>query len=161
MIKNNELVGFAFLLHYPSACFLNYFAIKPIFQKKGMGSLLLNHVVECAKGKPVLLTTWEPDVDYEDLYELWEDGRCKYVSGFIGTAYRLNEHGDPTWSEDYMFDDDQLYYVGLGKEPALCRQAYSSVDEIVEELKNNLNDLLPDDFDIRSRLCFIAGTYFG
>ena len=66
MIKNNELVGFAFLLHYPSACFLNYFAIKPIFQKKGMGSLLLNHVVECAKGKPVLLTTWEPNVDYED-----------------------------------------------------------------------------------------------
>ncbi len=99
--------------------------------------------------------------DYEDLYELWENGRCQYVSEFTGTAYRLNEHGDPTWSEDYMFDDDQLYYVGLGKEPALCRQAYSSVDEIVEELKNNLNDLLSDDFDIRSRLCFIAGTYWG
>lgn len=99
--------------------------------------------------------------EYEDLSELWEDGRCQYVSEFTGTAYRLNEHGDPTWSEDYMFDDDQLYYVGLGKEPSLCRQAYSSVYEIVEELKNNLNDLLPDDFDIRSRLCFIAGTYFG
>lgn len=99
--------------------------------------------------------------EYADLSELWKDGRCQYVSEFTGTAYRLNAHGDPTWSEDYMFDGDQLYYVGLGKEPSLCRQAYSSVDEIVEEVKNDLSDLLPDDFDIRSRLCFIDGTYFG
>ena len=99
---------------------------------------------------------------YEDLYELWGNGRCQYVSEFTGAAYRLNEYGDPIWSEDYMFfDDDQLYYVGLGKEPSLCRQAYSSVDEIVEELKNDLSDLLPDDFYIRSRLCFITGTCWG
>lgn len=57
MMRQEELMGFAFLLNYPAACFLNYFAIKPKYQKKGMGSLLLNHVVECAKGKPVLLTT--------------------------------------------------------------------------------------------------------
>ena len=29
MLKKEELVGFAFLLHYLNACFLNYFAIKP------------------------------------------------------------------------------------------------------------------------------------
>lgn len=98
---------------------------------------------------------------YEDLDELWEDGRCQYVSEFSGTAYRLNEHGDCSWSEDYLFSNDRLFYFNLGKEPSLCRQAYSSVDEIVEELKNDLSDLLPDDFDIRSRLCFIAGTYWG
>ena len=69
MLKKEELVGFAFLLHYPNACFLNYFAIKPKYQKKGLGELLLSHVVECSHGKPVLLTTWEPNIDYDDFVE--------------------------------------------------------------------------------------------
>jgi len=99
--------------------------------------------------------------EYEDLDDLWDDGRCQYVSEFTGTAYRLNEFGDCTWTDGFEFDNDQLYYFSFGKEPSLCRQAYSSVDEIVEELRNNLSDLLPDDFDIRSRLCFITGTYWG
>lgn len=69
MINNEELVGFAFLLYYPNACFLNYLAIKPKYQKKGLGSMLLNHVVECSKGKPMLLTTWEPNIDYDDFID--------------------------------------------------------------------------------------------
>lgn len=69
MINNEEVVGFSFLLHYPNACFLNYLAIKPKYQKNGMGSLLLNHVVESVKGKPVLLTTWEPNIDYDDFID--------------------------------------------------------------------------------------------
>ena len=66
MMRQEELMGFAFLLNYPAACFFNYFVIKPKYQKKGMGGLLLKHVLKCAQGKPILLTTWEPNVDYAD-----------------------------------------------------------------------------------------------
>lgn len=69
MMQKDELMGFVFLLHYPEASFLNYFAIKPKYQGKGMGKELLNYVVECARGKPVLLTTWEPDIDYDDFID--------------------------------------------------------------------------------------------
>ena len=69
MMQKNELMGFVFLLHYPEVCFLNYFAIKPKYQGKGMGRKLLKYVVKCAKGKPVLLTTWEPNVDYDDFID--------------------------------------------------------------------------------------------
>lgn len=95
---------------------------------------------------------------YEDLGELWDEGRCQFICEFTGAAHCLDDYGHPSWKGDYIFEDDELYYVPLSRTPSLCCQAYSSVDEIVEETKFNLNDLLPEDFDIRNRLCLIEGT---
>lgn len=98
---------------------------------------------------------------YDSLEELWEAGRCQYISEFTGAASCLDDRGECAWTDDWTFDNDQIFYFGLGKQPALCHKAYESVEDIVEELKNDLNDLLPADFDFRSRLCCIVGTYYG
>jgi hypothetical protein len=35
------------------------------------------------------------------------------------------------------------------------------VDEIIEEMKQKVGELLPDDYDYRKNIVHVVGTYFG
>lgn len=95
-------------------------------------------------------------------YELYEKGICEYISEFTGEAQELTDDGVYTWggdSKDYRCDT--ICYVPTSKYPTLFKQAYSSMDEIIEEFKEKLGKYLTDDFDYRSNIRHICGTYYG
>lgn len=95
-------------------------------------------------------------------YELYDKGICEYVSEFTGEAQELTDDGAFIWggAREY-YDGDILVYVPLSKYPTLFKKAYNNMDEIIAELKEALGEYLPDDFDYRSKLCHISGTYYG
>ena len=95
-------------------------------------------------------------------YELYDKGICEYISEFTGESQELNDDGLYTWggdSKDYRCDE--ICYVPTSKYPTLFKRAYNNMNEIVDEFKSKLGKYLPEDFDYRSRVCHICGTYYG
>ena len=95
-------------------------------------------------------------------YELYDKGICEYISEFTGESQELTDDGVYTWggdSEEYRAD--VICYVPISKYPTLFKKSYNNMDEIVEEFKNKLNEYLTEDFDYRSRIRHICGTYYG
>ena len=96
-----------------------------------------------------------------DIVDFAEEGHCGLVPGFTGETFPINNDGSVVWEADAYFDDDDMLYFGLGKFPALCKGAYDSIDAVVDDIRERTSKWLPHDFDIRSRLRFISGTYYG
>lgn len=92
--------------------------------------------------------------------ELYEGGYCEYIGEFTGEAISLLDNGLEDWSNTKVFCGDTIHYIGL-RPPTLFYAPYKTMDDIVDELKESLGEYLPDDFDYRSRICSIVGTYFG
>ena len=111
----------------------------------------------------VLKLDVEPlDEDTDMAYILYDEGICEYISEFTGEAYAINDDGYLNWSADCeSYRCDSVAYVPLAKYPTLFKRAYSSIEEIVDEFKIKLGKYLPEDFDYRSRICHIVGTYYG
>lgn len=71
----------------------------------------------------------------------------------------------------YLYGDKQnkhLYrsdctgvVLPLSKWPSLTEAVYSSVDEMVDELRENYKDILPKDFDYASNICYAQLVIFG
>ena len=95
-------------------------------------------------------------------YVLSDEGICDYISEFIGEAQSLEDDGTFTWGDNYTnYNCDTIYYISLSHYPTLFKKAYESMDEVIDELKSKLGEYLSEDFDYRSRICHISGTYFG
>ena len=94
-------------------------------------------------------------------YELYDRGICEYISDFTGEAQELNEQGSYWGGDSINYYSDVIVYVQARHYPTLFRKAYNNMDEIVEEFKNEIGEYLPEDFDYRSRIRHICGTYFG
>ena len=58
-------------------------------------------------------------------------------------------------------DYDGIFYIPVSKYPTLFKKAYNNMDEIVEEFKNKIGKCLSKDFDYRSSIRHIVGTYYG
>lgn len=99
---------------------------------------------------------------YDLIWELYEAGVIEHESNFTGEAVGLDDTGDPEWCDvlEY-YSGDLLSYVQLAYQPSLLNRPYRDLDEVVAELRNAMDGLLPDDFDYRKQLCLIAGTYYG
>ena len=101
------------------------------------------------------------DDEGEDLwYALYETELCEYIGEFTGEAFRINDDGKPDWTGD-SYDFEALCYLPLSVYPSLFRGAYGNMGDIIEELKDKIGKYLPDDFDYRSRIRHIVGTYCG
>jgi hypothetical protein len=95
-------------------------------------------------------------------YELYEKGICEYIGEFTGEAQEVNDDGTFYWGGDYeAYNNDVICYVPLAKYPTLFKRAYNNMDEIIDEIKSKLGEYLTEDFDYRSRICHICGTYYG
>jgi uncharacterized protein (UPF0297 family) len=95
-------------------------------------------------------------------YEIYDRGKCEYISDFTGEAQELTDDGVYTWggnSKDYRYDS--ICYVPTSKYPTLFKRAYNNMEEIVEEFKSKLGKYLPKDFDYRNKIRHISGTYYG
>lgn len=95
-------------------------------------------------------------------YELYDSGICEHIGEFTGEAQVINDDGYFDFSRDYeSYSGDSIAYVPLAKYPTLFKRAYNNMEEIIDEFKSKLGEYLPEDFDYRSRICHICGTYYG
>lgn len=96
-------------------------------------------------------------------YFLYNEGIGDYISEFTGEAIPITDDGNDNWGSAYTYDysADVIFYISLGEVPCLFRQVYNNMEEVVDELKNRIGKYLPDDFDYRSRIRHIVGTYYG
>lgn len=102
------------------------------------------------------------DEDTDLAYILYDEGICEYISEFTGEAQVVQDNGYFDWGRDYIpFKSDSIAYVPLTHYPTLFKKAYNNMEEIIDELKSKLGEYLPEDFDYRSRIRHICGTYYG
>ena len=106
--------------------------------------------------------------DFEDIGEyeygdaLYEEGICEYIGDFTGEAGILFDDGLNDWmSNGEMYNGDQIYYIQVSSYPTLFKAAYENMDALIAEFKEKVGEYLPDDFDYRSHIRHIVGTYYG
>ncbi|MBP5462002.1 MAG: hypothetical protein J6Y20_07765 [Lachnospiraceae bacterium] len=103
----------------------------------------------------------------EDPYsfnEVITDSIAEYIFNFTGEAVKIRDNGEDDWMTpncSEYYDDDFLYYIPLSRYPSLFNAAYTGIGEVVEELKRTAGRYLPSDFDYRSDIRHIIGTYYG
>ena len=106
------------------------------------------------------------NIEHDDIcdlgYKLFDEGICEYISEFTGDAQEISDNGaGDNWENTKEYDNDILFYVPLYNYPTLFKKAYNDMDEIISELKEKLGEYLPEDFDYRSKIYHISGTYYG
>jgi hypothetical protein len=106
--------------------------------------------------------------DFEDMEEdeygdaLYEEGICEYIGDFTGEAGALLDNGLNDWmSNGEMYDGDRIYYVQVSSYPTIFKAAYENMDALIAEFKEKVGEYLPEDFDYRSNIRHIVGTYYG
>lgn len=103
----------------------------------------------------------DPEDYYEDVVEdVVDELGLYYISEFYGDAMMMDDKVDCFTSFE-NYEDDVIYYLPLKRRPSLFKTAYSSVEEIVKEIKDQIGKYLPDDFDYRTYICEIQGSYYG
>ena len=96
------------------------------------------------------------------IFDLCDKGICECIGEFNGEAHELSDDGMFSWYDDsHSYDYEPIAYMPLKNYPTLFKQAYNNMDEIVKEMKSKIGEYLPEDFDYRSRICHISGTYYG
>lgn len=104
----------------------------------------------------------EDDGEHGDWkYDLYDEGICEYIGEFTGETQKVNENGGSWWGNCEFYDCESIVYVQASRYPTLFTKAYNNIDELVDEFKDKVGQYLPDDFDYRSRIHHICGTYYG
>lgn len=106
------------------------------------------------------------DFEYIDEYcygeALYENGICEYIGDFTGEAIHITDDGDNDYlKSDESYSSDQIFYINVSSYPTLFKPAYESMDAVIAEFKEKVGKYLPEDFDYRSNIRHIVGTYFG
>lgn len=124
------------------------------------GLLLTEEVMKIIASK--FRQNMEDADDYDDGDILYEEGICEYISDFTGEAMHVADDGSNNWvklGRDYR--GDSIYYVSTSSYPTLFKAAYENMDALIAEFKEKVGEYLPEDFDYRSNIRHIVGTYFG
>lgn len=104
------------------------------------------------------------DIGYDDedpVYSLYKEGLCEYQSEFTGEVFGITDSGATDWKNEKFYRSDTVVYFPLRSYCTLFKAAYRNMDEIINELEDAFGEYLPEDFDYRSRICRITGTYYG
>lgn len=98
-------------------------------------------------------------------YRLWEErGIIDVESEFSGDSSSLlfSDESDQMYEMfSKAYYSEPLYYFMLRKQPNLFRAAYSSMDDVVDELKESLGKYLPENYDYKNKICHVSGSYYG
>lgn len=109
-----------------------------------------------------VLDDFVDDDEYVDYgYELYDCGIGEYIGDFTGEAQEVDGNGWYWGGDSISYSCDAIFYIPTSNYPTLFRKAYDNMDELVEEFKDKMGEYLPEDFDYRSRIRHICGTYFG
>ena len=103
---------------------------------------------------------WGGEVSYAT--DFYEDGILEYIGDFTGQSCRIDDDGRDAWGgEVENYREEWMTYIPCDRQSTLFERAYRNVDEIIEEMKQKVGELLPDDYDYRKNIVHVVGTYFG
>ena len=85
----------------------------------------------------------------------------EYISMFDGEAMCILDDGWDDYGHSEYYNDDTIHFIPLTKYPNLFSAAYTSMDEVVGEIRHSIGEYLPDNYNIREYICHIVGTYYG
>ena len=94
-------------------------------------------------------------------YELYNAGICEYISEFTGEAILVNENGNVDFNDSIDYSCDTICYVPVTKWPTIFKGAYKDMDDLIADMKERVGEYLPEDYDYRSNVRKITGTYYG
>lgn len=102
----------------------------------------------------------------DDIWEYCDDFENRFgvlwISEFTGEAMLVDNNGDDDWRDSRPFCGDPVFYIPISRYPSLFTCGYKDINELVTEFRNNeIVKYLPEDFDIRSNIRHIVGTYYG
>lgn len=90
-----------------------------------------------------------------------EELDLNYEAEFSGDAYSLNEDGKPDFFKEKSYNCELLLYLPLKRGVSLFQATYKNIEEIVNEIKGEIGNYLPEDFNYKQNIVFICGTYYG
>lgn len=102
--------------------------------------------------------------DYEDGYcelvnalDSWEGSQMLGIEHCATSMYSISGSLDNIKGETiyYQFSDKVLIFYAF-KEIQIIGTAYSSKEELIEEFRNDLRDLFPEDFDWRGHIGLLS-----
>ena len=99
--NNNKLVGFVVITHAGGDAELLNIAVSPKFQRKGIGSSLLQHAINCVRGYADMLFL-EVRVSNRKAIELYSK------EGFFEVGHRKNYYPTVNGHEDALLMASQL-----------------------------------------------------
>lgn len=103
---------------------------------------------------------FDNDISYAT--DFYEEGILEYIGDFTGETRRINDNGLDDWGgEVEYYKEDWITYIPCDCQFTLFKRAYRDVDEIIEEMKQKVGGLLPEDYDYRNNIVHVVGTYFG
>lgn len=95
-------------------------------------------------------------VEVWDFLDWLSDNACTSPD-FEGSLFPIDDTNLNAICEECFADT--LYYFPLNNYPTLFTKAYNSMDDIINEIKEKADGLLPDDFPIENYIVHITGTY--
>lgn len=103
---------------------------------------------------------WSDEVSYAT--DFCEEGILEYIGDFTGGTCLISDDGTDAWGgEANVYREEWIAYIPCDRQSTLFKRAYRDVDEIIEEMKQKVGELLPDDYDYRKNIVHVVGTYFG
>ena len=108
--------------------------------------------------------------------EEWEINSCAYISDIVdcqGFNYISEFSGEIIpffiekneekllWERSVSYDCKSIVYIPTLKYPKMFSSAYNNAEELISEIKKNVEELLPTDFDFMQNIYLIVGTYMG
>lgn len=100
---------------------------------------------------------WEQDI-YEYVFDM---DNVESISEFTGEALKINDNGETDYRDTVYYNYDSIFYACTLKAPSLFHASYRNVQDLISEFQNRLGKYLPRDFDYRSNIRHIVGTYYG
>ena len=100
---------------------------------------------------------WEQD-KYEYVFDM---ENVEYIGEFSGEALKINDSGETDYRDTIYYNNDSIFYVCTLKVPSLFHASYKNVQDLISESQDRLGKYLPRDFDYRSNIRHIVGTYYG
>lgn len=129
-----------------------------LFSKESI-SIILSHMLPVwEKERPELYKRFSTEDPYIDF--------CEYLN----THYEVNIYGNVEHLRCYRLCDqegyfykagDFFYLLDLNSSPSLFESAYSDFDEIIQEVKMRIGELMPPDFPYEEYLLEILGETWG
>lgn len=103
---------------------------------------------------------WDMDqTGYEE--DVATECNLDYISEFTGEALCIDDRGYASYYDYTYYGCDYIYYLPL-KFPTLFTPAYESMQDLINECRSSkLAKYLPKDFDYRSNVRYVVGTYYG
>ena len=102
----------------------------------------------------------EDSFDFDEEVAAQSEGGIIRIGDFSGYASLISPEKELAGLRQ-VYEDESFYHIPLQKAPSLFKAAYSSMEEVIAEVKESAKDLLPEDFDYTHNLCHFVGSTFG